>query len=65
MRTTACITFVMPDGERVRWFCHAWAATASDGVTPITSHEKLARLLTEHRPDAVSVMLVPDDWLRE
>lgn len=64
MRTRACITFVMPNGERIRWFCHAWAATSSDGVTPIMSQEELTRLLTGYRPDAVSVMLIPDEWPR-
>lgn len=59
----ACVTFVMPKGERIRWYSNIVNATEADGETEITTRERLADVLADAVPLAVSVMLLSDDWL--
>lgn len=59
----ACVTFVMPKGEHIRWYSNIVNAIEADGETEITTREQLAEVLADAVPLAVSVMLISDDWL--
>lgn len=63
MYIPACVTFVMPKGEHIRWYSNIVNAIEADGETEITTREQLAEVLADAVPLAVSVMLISDDWL--
>ncbi|MBW3081737.1 hypothetical protein [Bifidobacterium saguinibicoloris] len=59
----ACVTFVMPKGERIRWYSNIVDAVEADGETEINTRDRLAGVLADAVPLAVSVLLLDDGWM--
>lgn len=62
IRISSCITFVMPNGEQLRWYSNVMNAMEADGETEIMTRERVEELLSNAMPFAVSVIFASTGW---